>query len=563
MATTAIYPSVDQPWLKYYDETKLNLPLPDKTLYEYTWQNNQGNLKSNALYYFGTKVSYGQFFDRIRETAKAFAAMGIQKGDIVTIMSISTPETVYAIFALNYMGAVGNMVYMTLSEHEILQNLEFTESKLFMVLDPALDRVNKIKDKLTVPTVVLPVSESMPLPVKTIFKLKEKTEKHDFLTWKDFYKKGKGTELPEQATDSKALAYIVYTSGTTGEPKGVMLSSDNLTGLVFAYQAGGFRFRPGDTFLNIIPCFLGYGIGMLSMALSSGLDTNLWIQLDPKDVAGAIKKFKPDHVEIGVAFIDAVLEEDLDLSNCFNFGAGGGSMAPDKEQEVHEYLKEHGCKENFVLGYGMTEFASGVCTNLHQKCKISSMGVPLPYANMKIIDPETKEELPIGKTGEICFAAPNMMMGYYKNPEATAEVIEIDENGTRWLHTGDLAKVDKDGFVFFKGRIKRVAYIRMKDGTVFRLFPQRIEELLEAQPEVDRCGAILKNDEKRISCSIAYVTLKDPNADKDAAAAALRKVVAENLPDHQRPDDVIVIDELPVTTVGKVDYKKLGEEDVQ
>lgn len=549
------YASIDKPWLKYYSDEAINAPLPEMTMYQYIWENNKDHLSNNALRYYGTKITYGELFENIKRAANAFFSIGIRAGDYVTIMSMHTPETIYAIYGLNYIGAIANMVYMTLSEREILQTIEDTESKLFLVLDAVLEKVEAIKKEISCPVIMLGVSSSMHPFMKIGYHFKKKTKKYDFLTWKGLL--AKGSKPAPMATEHTAPAVIVYTSGTTGEPKGVMLSSDNINSLAFQFVISGFKFGRGETYLDFIPTFLGYGIGMIATAIVAGLDTTLWIQLDPKAVSDAFERLKPNHIEIGVAFIDGILAgKHGEMSQLINFAGGGGSISVEKEREVNRFLQDHNANTHFIMGYGMTEFASSVCNNLHNATKEGSIGVPFPKANVKVLDPDTKAEMEYGKTGEICLSAPNMMLGYFKNPAATEDIIFYDEKGTRWLKTGDLGYIDEDGFIFFKGRIKRIYYSRLEDGTVMRLFPQRIEEFLEGQKQVEQCGVVVKEHSTRIATATAFITVINRESDNELLDK-LTLLMRSGLPEHLQPTAIHILDTMPLTPSGKIDYSAL------
>ena len=551
------YPSIDKPWLKYYSEEAINAPLPEMTMFQYIWENNKEYLENTALRFFGKKYTYRGLFDRIITAAKAFYSMGVRTGDIVTIMSMHTPETIFAMYGLNYIGAVANMVYLTLSTEEIVHTVATTEPKLLLVLNSALEKVEAIKGSIPCPIVVLSIPDSLPAHMKLGYYLKAKPKKHSFLTWKHFL--AKATKLAPMSTDHAAPAVIVYTSGTTGEPKGVVLSSDNINALAFQFLISGFKFGRGETFLDFIPTFLGYGIGMIATALGAGLDTTLWIILEPKAVSDAFERLKPNHIEIGVAFIDGILAENhSDMSQLINFAGGGGAISVEKEREVNRFLHEHHANTHFIMGYGMTEFASSVCNNLHNATKEGSIGVPFPKANVKVLDEKTNIEIGYGQIGEICFSAPNMMLEYFKNPTATNDIISVDAYGQRWLKTGDLGYIDEEGFVFFQGRIKRIYYTRLEDGTVMRLFPRRIEEFLESQSHVDMCGVVIKDHDTRIVVAIAFITLHNADSN-DGIVEQLNILLKKELPSHMLPESIHILDKMPITSSGKIDYRALEE----
>lgn len=187
------YPSIDKPWLKYYSEEALNAPLPKKTMYQYAFEKNQDNLSEIALVYFGKRITYSKLFENVYYTAKAFVSMGIEEGDIVTIMSMHTPETIYTIYALNYIGATANLVYMTLSENELIQSIENTKSKMLLVLDAVLEKITN--SKIEIPVIVLPISNSMPFARKAGYLLTTKRVNHNYIMYDSFVKKGLSADI--------------------------------------------------------------------------------------------------------------------------------------------------------------------------------------------------------------------------------------------------------------------------------------------------------------------------------------------------------------------------------
>ena len=235
-----------------------------------------------------------------------------------------------------------------------------------------------------------------------------------------------------------------------------------------------------------------------------------------------------------------------------DFTGGGEAISLEKEQKINPFLENHGSSAKYTTGYGMTEFASVVCMQTNQNYKEGSIGIPLPKANVKIINKDTGEELGYHQMGEMCFTAPNEMLEYYKNESATNDIIEVDTAGVRWIHTGDLGYVDEDGFIFFCGRLKRVYLVKDSNGAMMKLFPQRIEDFLETDEGVESCGVIVIDDKERLHCSVAFITI---NAKYNEAE--LYKKIENELPEHLRPIKVFVIKEIPLTANGKIDYNIL------
>ncbi|MBR3186030.1 MAG: acyl--CoA ligase [Oscillospiraceae bacterium] len=552
------YPSIDKPWLKYYSEEAINAPLPECTMYQYIWENNKDHLSDIALRYYGAKISYGQLFENIKKAANAFSSIGIRAGDIVTIMSMHTPETIYAIYGLNYIGAVANMVYMTLAEKEILYTVENTESKLLLMLDAALVKAEAIKNKLHIPVVMLGVADSMPPHIKLGYRLKVKPKKHNFLTWKSFLNRGK-EEVP-LSSDHEETAIIVYTSGTTGVPKGVMLSNAALNSHSCQELHANFGFVRGKTFMHILPPFVGFGISHIHLALNAGIDSFLWIDLNADAIANAFFRIKPVFFVGGPALIDSFLKHrPSNLSKLELFVGGGEALAESKEQEFNQFLKNCHSQAIYANGYGMTETSSTLCCNTTSLHKTGSIGLPMPRTNVKILDPEDGHELKYGEVGELCFSTPNMMSGYYRNDEDTIRIISVDESEIRWIHTGDIGTVDEDGFVYVKGRIKRIEITRGEDGMAYKLFPLHIEETVVAAENVEKCAVIICDDANRINVPIIFVSLKQHQNDRKSSEQALWNICQTHLPSHEQPVAIHILDDMPMTPSGKIDYRALEE----
>ena len=550
-----VYPSVCKPWLKYYSEEALNVQLPECSMYEYFYRNSKAYLSDVALVYFGKKITYTELFSNIKKIALHLHNLGVSKGDVVTIMSMQTPETIACIYALNYLGATANLVYITVSSQELLCSIKNTESKALIILNVALPKTEEIKNELNVPVVIVSVSDSMPAALKFGYNLKNKIPKNAYCRITDILSNNEIESDP--SSDSSLPAVIVYTSGTTGQPKGVMLSSYNLNSLAIQCTVAGKHYKHNETTLLYLPPFTGYGIAMLHLALVFGVKITLQLKLDAESLIKAFKKTKPNRIAAGPSFMDAFLNSTSgDLSYFYDCTGGGDSLSKEKEEEINQFLLKHNSKAKYTTGYGMTELASAVCMQMNQIYKPGSLGIPLPKANIKIVDTKTKEELGIGQTGEMCFSAPNIMLGYYNNPSATEDVIELDVAGNRWIHTGDLGYVDEDGFVFFKGRMKRISLVKDSNGTVLKLFPERIEELFEQQPHIVACGVIVRPDNERLNKSIAFIE-KDNDISEGNAISMLSSIAQEWLPEHLRPSEILVVNKMPLTEIGKIDYGTL------
>ena len=552
------YPSIDKPWLKYYSNAAITAKTPECSMYEFAFNNNKQELNSCCFEYFGAKITHKAFFNKVIKAVNAFNAMGIKKGEIVTIMSMHTPETLAAIYALNYIGATANMIYMTLAENEIVNYISNTNSKAFLVLDIAIEKAIKIKSLVSVPIVVLSLADSMPLLAKTVFGFKTKKVNHSFIKFGELISKYDATATFDADNDCNNTAIIVYTSGTTGSPKGVMLSNHCINSIAFACSLTEKNYQRGQTFLQPIPPFLGFGITMSHLGVSLGQITQLIMSPDPDEIAKAFMKLKSNRMVYGPRLTDSIMKYVTgDLSHLIDFTGGGEAIAPDKEMQINEFLKAHNAGAKYTTGYGMTESASAVAMNSNNVYKMGSAGIPLPTMNIKVVDDGVEQ--PCNQIGELLFSGPSIMQGYYNNKEATEDAIEVDSEGVRWLHTGDLGYVDEDGFVFITGRLKRIFTVFGKDKNMYKLFPQRIEEFITTLSNVNGCAVVVQEDKEKLHKAIAFVSLVSTE-NHEIAIGEIKNALTKELPEHMQPDSVIVLNDIPLTTSGKVDYRALEKE---
>lgn len=557
------YPNIDKPWTKYYTDNAINSVIPDKTLFDYIYGNNKEFPDSIAIDYYGTKITYRDLMMQSHQYAFAFHDMGIRTGDIVTIMSMNTPETIFSLLGLNYIGAVANLIYITLTPQEIQRTVLETESKALIVLDAILQKIDKITTNLSIPIFVLKLSESMPFFKKIAFGLKKRVTYDSNLSkyydLNKLVKKQRGQCNSIHCSDKSAAAVIVYTSGSTGVPKGVVLSNYNIVSLIFQCSLSGKNYKRGETSLLYLPPFTGYGIVMLSLGMALGIELYLWLNLEPKEIVTKFFKVRPNRIAAGISLVEPIMNHGCvkDMSWLIDYTGGGEGLPSDKERLFNDFLTEHKSAALYAAGYGMTESASALCMQQNKVFKPGSIGIPLPKVNIRIRDTNSGDDLKENQIGEMWFSAPNIMCGYYNNPVETKDAIETDSNGERWLRTGDLGRVDSDGFVFFEGRIKRIFLTRASDGTILKLFPQQIANLIESVDGVESCGVIVLPDKNSLNVAIAYVVLD--NARRTNIIEYLKKLSKQELPEHMWPKDILTIDRMPHTLSGKIDYQSLSE----
>jgi long-chain acyl-CoA synthetase len=529
-------------------------------MYDYVYSNNQDRQKSVMLNYFGRKITGEDFFEKIHGLATAFAKHGIGKGDAVTLISLVTPETIYTIYALNYLGAVVNSVYLSMSEQEIVDTVKKTNSKMIVALDVVADKISAIARELSVNKILLiGIADSLPKMKKVLYSLKSKAYKgtsNKIITYPDFIKNTKNYELPDKNGTENDDAVIVYTSGTTGVPKGVVLTNYNINAVAFQYEKSGMKFDKGDTFMTFLPIFLSIGLSLsVHMPLVIGLELNICPDPTKEKVTAHYLKYKPQHF-CGAPSNNLQIIEKLkgNLKWIKTFSAGGASATIEQERMINQILDEHNSEAKFITGYGMTEFAATVTTSRNDAYREGTIGIPLPRVNVKIVDPESGEELTYRKIGEMCFSSPGQTKGYYEDDAATHTLVETDSKGVKWIHTGDLGEIDEDGFIYFRGRRKRIFLKKGEDGTPYKIFPQRLEELLTDYDAVETCAVVVREDKDLEHILIACVVGK---SNKELSVEELKDYCKTNLPSHMVPDRWVMLEKLPYKPNGKVDYMDL------
>lgn len=563
------YPSIDKPWLKYYPDEVINAELPCGTIYEYLMENNKDFPKDIALIYFGKNITYGQLFENIERTAKALVSVGVKVNDIVTVALPTIPEALYLVYAINKLGAVANMIHPLAGENEIVNYLNEVKATHFFMFYGTYEIVKNALDNTSVKTgVVISAAESLPFGIKQLYKLKTK-EKSSFensalICWNEFLKQGKSATIPTCKKDPNTPAIISHTGGTTGEPKGVVLSDVSTNTLIWEIGCN-LPHKRQEIMMPVLPPFVNYSlVNCMLEPLAFGFKVVMIPKYEPDKFDEYVNKYHPNHINSIPAYWEALLTNErmktTDCSCLRHLFYGGEGMNEKIEENVNELLLSRGAKYKLAKGLGSTEMVSAA-TAAYQDCNLlGSVGIPLVKVNCKIVDPDTGKEVPCNQEGEICFAGPQMMIGYYENKAATDDIIKIHDDGERWLHTGDLGYLNDDGVLFVSGRIKRIIMTKGNDGIVTKMFPDRIEKAVMEHPAVEICCAIGVADEARINYAKVYVVLAKGYEANEKLTNEILAICHEKLPEYMVPEEIVYRKDLPRTDRGKVDYRALEKE---
>ena len=560
-----VYASQAKPWLKYYDQKFIDQTLPALSAFEYVCQRSKNHLNDTALEYYGRKFTYADLIVNVKKTAAALRGAGVKKGDIITVVSIMTPEIIALFYAADMIGATLNLVDPRYSVEGIREYIEEVDSHLLVCLNVVYERCRQAAKRTNVEKViVLSPADSLPPVMAVGYKLTTPDKNKyasNVIRWKQFIKGGEGQSTAAEPYDPDHACVVVHTGGTTGSPKGVMLTDDCFNGIALQFQAYPKLFHRGQKLMNVMPPFIAYGFACgIHLPLVLGFTVIIIPNLDPAKLGSLVLKYKPEHM-FGVPTHYQQLAadpklRDKDLSFIINYAAGGDSLSRGAEQTVNDFLAAHGARYPIAKGYGMTEVSSAATVAAGLDNKPGSVGIPMVNTIIAAFEPGTDRELPIGERGELCISGPCLMKGYYNKPEETAILLRRHPDGRVWAHTGDMGYLDEDGFVYLDSRIKRM--IIRHDG--FKVFPSMIENVVSRHPAVHQCSVVgcTDKDHTQGRLPFVYIVLKaDITAKKKQVIRELERMCAEELPEYVQPVAYKFISSMPMTPVGKVDYRQL------
>ena len=562
--------SAEKVWMKYYSEESRNAQLPRMKVYTYYKEVNKDRLHDTTIYYYGAKITVKKFIERIDECANAFAALGVKKGDTVSLLSASTPESIAALYALNKIGATLNAIDPRMDVKSISRMIRNSGSSVLIAIDIAYDKVAKILPEIKQKHIIIQsAGTSLPMIKKIALKIAVRSSipygKCGIMNWETFIKGAKNAVAEEAPYEGDATVAITYTGGTTGFPKGVMLTNDSINAVAFNFAHAGIVYEKGQRFLGIMPIFSSYGLVCgIHMPLSMGLELALIPKFLPLKMGEYMKKYKPEHMIATPAFYEILIDseemKDFDLSFVLTLGSGGDSMNTGLEAKMKAFMKTHNIRYPLAQGYGMSEVSAAATFCVNDRYKPGSVGIPCVATIIGIFDPETGEELGYNTPGEVCITGDTMMKGYYNNEAETKHVMRKHADGKVWIHSGDIGTIDEDGFVYIQGRVKRM--ITRFDG--HKVFPVTIESFIGEHELVHSCSVIGVNDRERTQgqypmAVVELVSGVDVSR-RDEICREIYHKCQEQLEERGRPVAVVCVDEVPLTAMGKNDYRTLEKD---
>ena len=559
--------SANAPWTRFYGNTPASLDYPQKTMYQMLRDTAEKYSENTAYIFMGKKTSYNAFMKRIEAAAKGLTAMGIGKGDRVTICMPNSPQALDCFYGLNRIGAIPNMIHPLSAAKEIEFYLNFSKSKAILTLDQFYNKVAQILPELENPTEILiaRIGDELPFPLNLVYPHtkggKHPLPKTGYRLWNELVAAGKSTELPVDDGKAGDCAAVLYSGGTTGTSKGIQLSNLNFNALgMQTIAASGYEGIAGMKMLSVMPIFHGFGLGIgIHTALIGGATCILVPQFNVKTYADILVKQKPNLIPGVPTLFEALLRaeglENADLSFLRGIFSGGDSLSPELKKKVDAFLKAHNCTEQIREGYGTTECVTASCLTPKDYARIGSIGVPFPDTFYKIVRVGTTDEVDAGTEGEICISGPTVMLGYMDNPEETAHTLRRHADCRIWLHTGDLGYMDADGFVYFRQRIKRML---ITNG--YNVYPSQLENILDGHEKVLLSCVIGIKDVQRGQRITAYIVPMPGIEPSEELKAEILEYCKAHIAKYALPREIEFRTELPKTLVGKVAYRVLEEE---
>ena len=557
------------PWEHFYTREERKLVVPEKSMYDIMADSAKTYPLYNAYSYFGTKVTYKDMYKMVEKAVSAFRSHGIRRGDVVSLCLPNVPEALISLYALNKIGAICEMIHPLSSEVEIKNYLNNTGSVMLLVLDSCYEKVqNNLKDTKVYKVIYISPKESMPFLMSFGYEItkgyKIKKPSHydtSCLTWSSFIKSGRRYNMDYKSSTKKDdPAVILHSGGTTGSPKSIVLSSANFNALVEQAKIMLKDVLPGDSILGILPIFHGFGLGVIMhCAIAKGVEIQLIPQFDIKKFGKILTKDRPNLIMGVPTLFEAmcnVEERNMDLSYLKYVVCGGDSLNQTLIDKVNKYLTDHNGRVRICQGYGMTECLGAVCVGFKDITNRDlSMGIPLPGDYLKIINSDTLEEMKPGESGEICVSGPTVMMGYLDNEKETNEVLRVHDDGKVWLHTGDIGYMDKEGIFYYQQRKKRMIIT-----SGFNVYPNQIESVICSHEAVLNCTVVGIPHPYKKQVAKAYIVLKNGYSPNIFVKNSIKEYCKKNLAKFSLPYEYEFRKSLPKTLIGKVDFKKLQEE---
>ena len=560
------------PWKEHLGDVPFTLDYFQGSMFEAVASIAEKYPDNVAFDFYGKATTYKELIREIETCAKALKTIGVREGDRVTIALPNCPQAIQVFYAVNLVGGICNMIHPLSAEKEIEFYLNESRSVTAITLDQFYGKFENIRKNTGVTNIVIAsVKDELSKPLKagtmimdSINKVQKIPDDAPVIRWKDFLKLSRhcfyNYKVERKGSDP---AVILYSGGTTGTTKGILLSNLNFNALGQQVIAANPMFRVGDKMLAAMPLFHGFGLGVcIHTMLSQGGRCILIPRFTAEDYAKKVVKCKCNFIAGVPTLYEALLRlpymNNADLSSLKGVFSGGDSLSVELKKKFDKFLYDHNSKVQIREGFGTTECVTASCLTPPHMAKEGSIGLPFPDTYYKIVEPGTDKELPYGEEGEILIAGPTVMMEYINHPQETAQTLRRHADGLTWIYTGDLGVMDSEGFVYFRGRAKRMIIT-----SGYNVYPGQIENILDANELIHMSCVIGVPDPYKMQKVKAFVMLKPGVPENDDTKELILAYCRKHIAKYAMPYDIEFRKELPKTLVGKVAYRVLEEEEAE
>ena len=561
--------TVKTPWKDYMGDVPMNLDYFEGSMYDAVEAIAKKYPNNIAFDFMGKSTTYAELIEQINLCAKSLKTLGVLPGDKLTIAMPNCPQAIYMFYAVNRIGAIASMIHPLSAEKEIEFYLNDSGSVAAITLDQFYFKFEAIRNNTGIRNLIITsIADALSPVMKVGYALTQGRKVAPIpkdapvILWKDFKALSTCGHNYAAKRASEDPAVILYSGGTTGTSKGIVLTNKNFNALGAQIVATNPMFRPGDKMLSAMPVFHGFGLGVcIHSMLFNGGRCILVPRFTPKSYANDLVKHRCNFIAGVPTLYEALLRlpdmNGADLSCLKGVFSGGDSLSIELKKKFDKFLYDHKAVIQVREGYGTTETVTACCLTPTHIYKEGSIGLPFPDTYIKIVEPGTDKEVPYGQEGEILLAGPTVMKEYLNHPEETAETLRTHEDGLTWVYTGDLGMMDEQGFVYFKGRAKRMIIT-----SGYNVYPAQLENILDAHEFVQMSCVIGLPDSYKMQKVKAIVKLNPGVAANDATKQAILEHCRKHVAKYAMPYDIAFRDEMPKTLVGKVAYRVLEEEEL-
>ena len=547
----------DKPWLKYYDRMPEHLNYYNGSMYDMVYDAFLKYPNYYALEFFDQKYTFKQLIDKIDRTAVALKKLNVVENECVTICMPNMPEAIFLIYAVNKIGAICNIIHPLSSEDDIKKAIEETNSSIMFLTDVTYKKVENIKLKNII---VCEVSNSMNGIMSMFYNFKNRNNMKyasNIIEWEDFIKTSGDVLNTHVSRGKDSPAVIIYSGGTTGRSKGIILSNLCFNSLVTQCEVVCQEARAGNSILSALPIFHGFGLCIcIHVPLALGLKCILVPKINTSKINQLIKNKKPNLLPVIPSMLNIIVNSIPLGKNSFKsvkvILSGGDYLNDDLRNKVENYFRKCGSIARIQVGYGLSEataFVSATCESIKET---NNIGIPNPDNIIKIFEPGTDVELGYDKTGEICVTGPSLMMGYINQDKETENVLKKHYDGKTWLHTGDLGYMNKDGVLHYQSRLKRMI---ISNG--YNIYPIELEEIINKCKYVAQCTVVAIKHKVKQEVPKAVIVLKKDIELNNQIEKEIKDYCKKNIAKYAIPNEYEFRTSLPVTKVGKVNYREL------